>query len=881
MVPNNIFNWKKLIGIALAVFLFVGIAACNGETSTIPSSNTTVSDTSTTTATEESTTTTTTSSETTTTTEIVNLAVTQSEVKLYDGPGIMTSSDLVDIFVEGEEVFVYETLVNHGRTFTYTTPTSKVPIAIFDFQGSITVSIVVNNVAEVTSAKVTPAAYGITPTITDGDTITFTLDYPTSYTVEYNDDYHNAIHLFTNTIEDETYDPENLPEDVIYIGPGVYKADNIPVTSNQTLYIAGGAVVYGKIRTENMENITIKGRGIIDGSIYPRNQASEYTIPIELRRSNNILIDGITFLNPAGWCIAVYFSEDIMIQNVHIVTARANGDGISIQSSNDILVRDSFLRTWDDALVVKNYDLGTTNNVRFENIVIWTDLAQSMEIGYETYGVSMSNIVFEDITVLHNFHKPVMSIHNSDQAAITNVVFRNITVEDAQMIGDNATVNTDDFLIEIFIRYHQVWSKSADVRGSINGVTIENVKVLSGKPDNISLIHGYDTTHNTQNITIRDVEIYDNLVYDAEDLSLTTNEFVSNLTIENSGTVTGANLHYPYELDLEPDDVPTVTVEENIIQEGYIVPEFSQAEPVSSYMGVKVTGEFTAQTTRGTEIAVWDDGTGSYDAVTNGSDFVIDGDTQTMWESVDLDTDPTKYYALTVDFHADKSIGTIRVYGDIDSEFYQVQYISIYGIKSTSTTGSFTKILSTNDYEFSPATGNVVDMKIRSGEFKAIQFRFYYVDEPQTAKHAFLSEVEFYPASLSFGKSVEGTEHEDVYQKLYVTDGNPLTYYESIRDTWPAYLTIDLLNPYDVKYISFYLPSQWEDRTQEIEILISNDNINFTTIVVKTAYTFRTSESNVVEVILDNAVNARFVKFIFSSNSSGYGGQVSEINIFE
>lgn len=70
------------------------------------------------------------------------------------------------------------------------------------------------------------------------------------------------------------------------------------------------------------------------------------------------------------------------------------------------------------------------------------NLAQSMEIGYETNkgdkeNSTIENVTFEDITVLHNFHKPVLSIHNADNAAISNVTYKNIVVEDACMgLGD-------------------------------------------------------------------------------------------------------------------------------------------------------------------------------------------------------------------------------------------------------------------------------------------------------------------------------------------------------------------------------------------------------------------------------------------------------------
>lgn len=818
---------------------------------------------------------------TTTQPEVLDVISEDSHAVLYDGPEKMTSSQKVDIFVNDEELFVYETLVNYGRVFSFTQSTDKVPLAIWDFEGKVTVKIVVHGTT-VTSAKVTPSGYGIEASITDGNTITFELAYPTSYTVEYNGDYHNAIHLFTNRIEEETYDPQNLPADVLYIGPGVYKADNIPVHSNMTVYIAGGAVVFGKIRTENMENITIKGRGIIDGSIYPRSKDSEYTIPIELRYSQNITIDGITFLNPAGWCMAIYFCDDIKVKNVNIVTARGNGDGISVQSSKNVHVQNCFLRTWDDALVVKNYDLGTTENILFEDVIIWTDLAQSMEVGYETYGATMTNITFRNITILHNFHKPVISIHNSDQAAISYVTFQNITVEDAQMIGDNAQETTDDFLIEIFIRYNLNWSNSGAERGTIDNVLIDNLVVTGGKADFTSLIHGADSTHRTDNVTISNCQILGEAVNGAEDLHLTTNEFVGNINYSYEATkVTGARVYHPYVLNLPADDTPVIELRENISQEGYIVPEFARAEAVSSYMGPKVTGEFVANSTRGTAIAVYDDGTGSYDLIQGGSGFTIDGDKTNEWRSQNF-TELSSFYALTIQFSPDlsatKAIGTIRLFGNLNSEIYQIQKIAVYGIKAGRT--AYSKLLSSDEYEFSPSSGNVVDIKIRSGEYKSIQLRFYDAGQSQSPNYAFLSEIEFYPASLSYNKAVTGTIHEDVYVINACVDGNPNTYYESAKP-FPAEIIIDLAAPYNVKYFSLYLPPKWENRTQEIEILGSLDGINFTVIQPKTAYDFLTSASNVVEIVLATPESAQFIKFVIYSNTSGYGAQISEISIFE
>lgn len=41
---------------------------------------------------------------------------------------------------------------------------------------------------------------------------------------------------------------------------------------------------------------------------------------------------------------------------------------------------------------------GSTNYITFDNCVLWTDLAQSMEVGFECVGVTMNNIVFQNIT---------------------------------------------------------------------------------------------------------------------------------------------------------------------------------------------------------------------------------------------------------------------------------------------------------------------------------------------------------------------------------------------------------------------------------------------------------------------------------------------------
>lgn len=809
--------------------------------------------------------------------------VTETKVVLYDGPSAMTSSERVRVEVEGHELFVYETLVNHGRLFSFHAPTTTTPVALFDFEGSVTVRVTVDE--EVREAVVRPLAHGIQPVIA-GRTITFRLDYPGQYTVEYNGRTERALHLFANPLEVGAPDPADLPEDVIYIGPGVYKADAIPVRSNQTVYIAGGAVVYGYIRAEGVENVTIRGRGILDGSIYPRTRPSEFTLPIELRHAKNVTIEGITILNPAGWAVNSYFVDGLTIDNVKIITARANGDGISVQSSRNVVVKNSFVRSWDDALVVKNYDRGTSSNILFENMVLWSDLAQSMEVGYETYGERMEGIEFRDVTVLHNFHKPVMSIHNADDARITGVVFRNITVEDAQMEGDNKAASHDNFLLDFTIQYNQEWSRSGGARGSIDGVVVENVLVLDGRDDLVSRMMGAGPENRITNVQLKEITVKGTPVRRAEDLNLSLNEHVAGVDIRFTAPAsTGARVHRPYALDLAEGAPVHVTVVPQPPQVGYLVPEFAFKELPKVYMGQRVTGEFTATATRGTSTREWDDGSGSYADPAYPPGAVLDDDPATAWVALDWTGTGGEFAALNIWFDAPKRVGTIRLHGDPGSTVALLQNIALFGVRSTSANDVFTRILNSTDYEFSPASGNFVDIKINPGEYKALQLRFYPREGIGYAGRAFLHGIEIYPASLTFTKSVSATAHEDVYVASNITDGNPLTYYEAKKGEWPAVITVDLAGSYDVKVVQVALPPlmQWEPRVQRFSIHGSLDGEAYRELVPEAEYLFDPARGNLVEIALAEPVALRYLKLIVTENSSpgGYGAQIAELLAFD
>ena len=222
------------------------------------------------------------------------------------------------------------------------------------------------------------------------------------------------------------------------------------------------------------------------------------------------------------------------INNVKVISGRQNGDGFTFQSCTDHTVTNSFARTWDDSLVIKNYS-GSTKGITFRNMQVWTDIAQSMEIGYETdkgwtLDPEISDVLFENITVLYNFHKPVISIHNSDDAYVHAIVYRNIVVENAFMQGDNGN---NKELIEMTLQ-NSAWSTVKDEFGSIDDVLIDGMTVLRTLDGKVpaSRLSGYGEDNRITNVTLRNVTILGEKMTNLKQMKLRYDDYCEGIVVE-------------------------------------------------------------------------------------------------------------------------------------------------------------------------------------------------------------------------------------------------------------------------------------------------------------------------------------------------------------
>ncbi|TSA31831.1 MAG: hypothetical protein D4R64_17235 [Porphyromonadaceae bacterium] len=461
----------------------------------------------------------------------------KSKTILYSAPGPEKKSDDFEMFVNNKPVFVYEARVSKYPINQiwpgYQRPLDQTEIAsfaYFDFDGKVEIEIISKE--EINSLDIRPKEYGIIPTIT-GKSIKIKISKPCQFVVEVNG-YHRALHIFANPISILTIDRQN-PK-VHYFGPGIHEAGVIKLNSDETVFIDGGAIVYGVIVSENARNIKIAGRGILDASKIARHEAPNM---ISLKHVVNAHVSGIILRDPHIWAVLPGNSDSITIDNLKLIGLwRYNSDGIDIVNSKNVTIKNTFIRAFDDNIAIKGlkgaYDEqhNIIENIKIDNCVLWNDWGRPIELGLETVVDTMKNITFSNCYIPH-FTWIAIDIQNGDRGYVKDVHFENIFIEDP--ILDSITLGTDPMdkkelgkTIELIIKGFDWWTTDT-IRGNIINIHFTNIRYNSANPTFINLV-GYDSAHMVNNIFIKDYFI--NGIKITDQHSIRKNGFVKNVFIE-------------------------------------------------------------------------------------------------------------------------------------------------------------------------------------------------------------------------------------------------------------------------------------------------------------------------------------------------------------
>ena len=392
----------------------------------------------------------------------------------------------------------------------------------FDFSGKVEVLIQKNN-GEIHSAVVRPLSKGVRSEI-DGNYLLFTLDKPQKLSVEFNGDRLNNLHLFANPIISEVPD-KNLPN-VMYFEAGIHEpADqdtkSFHIPSNTTVYLEGGAVLKGKLVCDSVENVKILGHGML---LEPQQG-------ISIAYSKNILVDGLTVINPRHYTLSGGQSTGITVRNLKSFSYQGWSDGLDFMSCSDILIDDVFMRNSDDCLAfyAHRWDFyGDCRNIRVLNSTLWADIAHPINIGThgntETGDEVLENMLFQNIDILEHDeddrdYQGCMAINVGDHNLARNITFEDIRVENIQ----------EGQLFHLRVMYNQKYNTGPG-RG-VKDITFRNI-YCTGKYVNPSLIEGYDKDRTIDNILFENIVLNGKRVTSLDELNIEKKDYVNKVRLK-------------------------------------------------------------------------------------------------------------------------------------------------------------------------------------------------------------------------------------------------------------------------------------------------------------------------------------------------------------
>lgn len=388
--------------------------------------------------------------------------------------------------------------VKVAKSIAIGTTTEIASWAAFDFEGRVYVRVRYNR-GDVQTSRIRPLSYGISHRV-EGNILSFTLERPCNISVEVNNDIFHNLHLFANPID--KYQPKDLKNpNLVYFGPGVHRllGDSLQVTSGQTVYVAGGAVVFGTIQVHGVKDVKVLGRG----RVHPEGRGAG----ISICHSKNVFVDGlVTTQCPTGG------SDDVTIHNVKAISSYGWGDGMNVFSSKNVLFDRVFCRNSDDCTTVYGTRFGfegSSSNITMQNSTLWADVAHPIFIGIHgnvDKPEILENLNYVNIDILDHKEKQLnyqgcLAINAGDENLIRNVRFEDIRIENFRQ-GQ---------LVNLRIFFNEKYCK-APGRG-IENVVFKNVSYTGNRAE-ISVIEGYDAQRKVRNIRFENLRINGQIISD-------------------------------------------------------------------------------------------------------------------------------------------------------------------------------------------------------------------------------------------------------------------------------------------------------------------------------------------------------------------------------
>ncbi|HZL09750.1 MAG TPA: glycosyl hydrolase family 28 protein [Prolixibacteraceae bacterium] len=263
----------------------------------------------------------------------------------------------------------------------------------------------------------------------------------------------------------------------------------------------------GFIRIDGVQNVTIEGEGIIDGSggheVFQQGEGgNNRPYLVHVRKSKHVVIKDINLKSPAFWTLRLFENDGVRIDGISIYShSNWNNDGIDIDSKN-VLISNCRIDTDDDGICFKSDGTQLCENITVTNCIIGSDcnpikFGTAGHAGFKNIAISNCVIQSASESIHWSWRKSIEGVADSITGIsgialemVDGGIIDQITISNISMVG----IQTP-----IFIRL----GSRKNPTGSLKNVLISNITASARSliPSIISAVPGFYV----ENVVIRDM----------------------------------------------------------------------------------------------------------------------------------------------------------------------------------------------------------------------------------------------------------------------------------------------------------------------------------------------------------------------------------------
>lgn len=308
--------------------------------------------------------------------------------------------------------------------------------------------------------------------------------------------------------------------------PGRYLTGTLQLKSKVILHLEEGATLLGSTNPADYRNVDpfmagdgipqghaflvaldadhvgIEGKGTIDGQgpALRRNQTPFRVRPFLIRwiRCTNVSVKSVHLTNPGAWTLNFFRSRDVLIEDLTIRTRNIglpNNDGINIDSSENVTVKNCDVDSGDDALVIKSTSREhPTRNITASGCKLSTS-TNAIKLGTESIG-GFDNITITNCQVT-NTRMAGIALYEVDGADLQKV-----TISDISMDGVIVPIS---IRLGARLKTFREGDQPRPAPGHLRDISIRNVSAKNVR--NIGILINGVPGHPVENVTLENVSL--------------------------------------------------------------------------------------------------------------------------------------------------------------------------------------------------------------------------------------------------------------------------------------------------------------------------------------------------------------------------------------